>query len=325
MKPRVLITRAVFPEVVAHLEGAVELEVVDGDDTLPRDGLMARLADKHGVLTMLTERYDAEVLAAAPQLKVVANVAVGYNNIDLAACSAAGVMATNTPGVLDDTTADLAFALLMASARRLTSADRGVRGGRWLGWRLHDPWLGKDIHHATLGIVGFGRIGQALARRARGFEMKLLCHRRTPLTADEEAAAQVRWRPLDALLAESDFVVLLVPYSPVTHHLIGERELALMKPDAHLVNVARGGVVDDCALVAALREGRIGGAGLDVFEGEPALHPGFLDLDNVVLTPHIGSSTRATRLAMAMCAADNLLAALRGERPPNLLNPEVCA
>jgi gluconate 2-dehydrogenase len=323
MKPAVLVTREVFPEVVSHLAPHVDLEMCTGDDALPVEQLQERLAGKQGMMAMLTDRIDAAVLAAAPQLKVVSNVAVGYNNLDLSACTQAAVMATNTPGVLNETTADLAWALLMASGRRLVAADRWLREGNWKGWRLHDPWLGQDIHHATLGILGMGRIGQAVARRALGFEMNVIYHNRTPLPEVEAARINAHWVTQENLLRESDFLVLMVPYSPATHHLIGAEQLTMMKPTAHLINVARGGVVDDAALIETLRARRIAGAGLDVFEGEPAHNLGYLDLDNVTLTPHIGSSTRSTRLAMAMCAADNLLAALRGERPPNLLNPEV--
>jgi lactate dehydrogenase-like 2-hydroxyacid dehydrogenase len=231
-------------------------------------------------------------------------------------------MATNTPGVLDDTTADLAWALLMATARRLPAAERWLRNGEWKGWEFIQ-WLGTDVHHATLGILGMGRIGQTVARRALGFDMKVIYHKRTPLSAETQVACRATWVDKATLLRESDFLVLLLPYSPATHHTIGAAELALMKPTAHLINVARGGIVDDEALISALRQGRLSGAGLDVYEGEPKFNPGFLELDNVALTPHIGSSSRATRMAMAMTAADNLIAALAGQRPPNLLNPEV--
>jgi gluconate 2-dehydrogenase len=264
----------------------------------------------------------AEVIAAAPQLKAVCNFAVGYNNIDLAACTKAGVMATNTPGVLDDTTADLAWALLMATARRLPAAERWLRNGEWKGWQFIQ-WLGSDVHHATLGILGMGRIGQTVARRALGFDMKVIYHNRSRLSDEQEAAIRSTWVDKETLLRQSDFLVLLLPYSPATHHTIGAAELALMKPTAHLINVARGGIVDDEALISALRLRRLSGAGLDVFEGEPKFNPAFLELDNVALTPHIGSSSSATRMAMAMRAADNLIAALAGQRPPNLLNPEV--
>ncbi len=322
MKPRVLVSRAVFPEVIARLAGHFEVDDNQADVILGVDGLKARLAGKAGALTAATDPLTADVIAAAPSLKALCNFAVGYNNIDLAACTRAGVMATNTPGVLDDTTADLAWALLMASARRLPAAERWLRNGEWKGWEFVQ-WLGTDVHHATLGILGMGRIGQTVARRAWGFDMKVLYHKRTPLPAEQEAACRASWVDKETLLRESDFLVLLLPYSPATHHIIGAAELALMKPAAHLINVARGGIVDDEALIAALRGGRLAGAGMDVFEGEPKLNPGFLGLDNVALTPHIGSSSRSTRMAMAMTAADNLIAALGGQRPPNLLNPEV--
>ncbi len=323
MKQRILVSREVFPEVLERLRQHFEVDANQADVVLGVEGLKARLADKVGALTAATDALTAEVIAAAPGLKAVCNFAVGYNNIDLAACTRAGVMATNTPGVLDDTTADLAWALLMATARRLPAAERWLRNGEWNGWQFIQ-WLGSDIHHATLGILGMGRIGQTVARRALGFDMKVIYHNRTPLAADQEAAIRATWVAKETLLRESDFLVLLLPYSAATHHTIGAAELALMKPTAHLINVARGGIVDDEALISALRQRRLSGAGLDVFEGEPKFNPGFLELDNVALSPHIGSSSRATRMAMAMTAADNLIAALTGQRPPNLLNPEVC-
>ena len=322
MKPKILVAREVFPEVLERLRQHFEVDDNQADAVLGVEGLKARLADKAGALTAATDPVTAEVIAAAPQLKAICNFAVGYNNIDLAACSRAGVMATNTPGVLDDTTADLAWALLMATARRLPAAERWLRNGEWKGWQFIQ-WLGSDIHHATLGILGMGRIGQTVARRALGFDMKVIYHNRTPLAADQASAIRATWVDKETLLREADFLVLMLPYSPATHHSIGAAELALMKPTAHLINVARGGIVDDEALISALRQRRLSGAGLDVFEGEPKFNPGFLELDNVALTPHIGSSSAATRMAMAMTAADNLIAALSGHPPPNLLNPEV--
>jgi len=321
MKAKILVAREVFPEVLERLRQHFEVDDNQADVVLGVEGLKQRLADKAGALTAATDPVTAEVIAAAPSLKAVCNFAVGYNNIDLAACTRAGVMATNTPGVLDDTTADLAWALLMATARRLPAAERWLRNGEWKGWQFIQ-WLGSDVHHATLGILGMGRIGQTVARRALGFDMKVIYHNRTPLAADQEAAIRASWVDKQTLLREADFLVLLLPYSPATHHTIGAAELALMKPTAHLINVARGGIVDDEALISALRQRRLSGAGLDVFEGEPKFNPGYLELDNVALTPHIGSSSRATRMAMAMTAADNLIAALSGQRPPNLLNPE---
>jgi gluconate 2-dehydrogenase len=321
MKPKVLVTREVFDETLAFLARDCEVDSNQDDRALDPEALAGRLADKDGVMCALTDRIDAKLLARCPKLKAVANIAVGYNNIDLAACTVRGVMATNTPGVLDDSTADLAWALMLGAARRLTELERRVRAGEWTGWRLKQ-WLGVDVHHATLGIFGLGRIGQAIARRAAGFETKVLYHNRQRVAPEIERRCNARYASKEELLRQSDFVVLQVPYSPETHHMIGARELSLMKPTAILINSTRGGVVDDGALIAALRSGVIRAAGLDVFENEPRLNPGFLQLDNVVLMPHIGSSTEATRRAMAMTAARNLVAALAGAAPPNLLNPE---
>ncbi|MBI3526112.1 MAG: D-glycerate dehydrogenase [Betaproteobacteria bacterium] len=321
-QPKILIAREVFPEVLALLERHFEVDYHASDALLAPEQLTARLADKDGVLTMPTERIDAALLAACPRLRAVCNCAVGYNNIDLDACTRAGVMVTNTPGVLDDTTADFAWGLMLASARRIVAADQWLRARQWDGWK-YQGWLGQDLHHATLGILGMGRIGQAVARRAAGFEMRVIYHNRSHLPAEHEAQCRAKWVDKLTLLRESDFLVLMLPYSPATHHAIGAAELAQMKPTAYLINIARGGVVDDAALIEALQQRRIAGAGLDVFENEPALDPRFFALDNVVLTPHIGSASAATRLKMAMLAADNLIAALTGGTPPNLLNPTV--
>jgi gluconate 2-dehydrogenase len=320
-KPKILVTREVFDDTLDYLRG--HCTVIDNQADVPYapQALAAALAGCEGLMCALTDRVDAALLAAAPQLKAVANIAVGYNNIDVAACTARGVIATNTPGVLDDSTADLAWALMLGTARRITEVERRIRAGEWTGWRLKQ-WLGVDVHHATLGIVGMGRIGQAIARRALGFEMKVIYHNRQRLAPALEARCNAAYATLDELLAQSDFVVLQVPYSAQTHHLIGAAQIAKMKPGAILINSTRGGVVDDAALVDALRHGRLRGAGLDVYEHEPQLHPGFLGLDNVVLAPHIGSSTEATRRAMAMLAARNLVAALAGAMPPNVVNPE---
>jgi glyoxylate/hydroxypyruvate/2-ketogluconate reductase len=323
VRPRILCTRATFAEIIDELRERYDVEDNQQDDAPWRgDELRRRLADKDGVLTTGSDRIDAETLDAAPRLKAVCNVAVGYNNIDLAACSERGILATNTPEVLDDTTADTAWALLMAAARRVTEAERWLRAGNWKeGWR-HDRLLGQDVHHATLGIVGMGRIGQAMARRAGGFSMRILYHNRKRVSKSIERALGARYVSFERLLKQSDFVSLNLPYTPESHHLIGTRELALMKPTAVIVNAARGGVIDDAALVQALKERRIAAAGLDVFEGEPKLNPGFLDLDNVAMIPHIGSATRATRMKMNLLAVKNLTSALSGRRPPNLLNPE---
>lgn len=321
MKPRVLVTREVFDETLAYLAGHCEVESNQDDLALTPEALAQRAGDKDAVVCSLTDRIDAALIERAKKLRVVANIAVGYNNIDVPGCTARGILVTNTPGVLDDSTADLAWTLMLGAARRLTEVERYVRNGDWKGWRLKQ-WLGIDVHHATLGIVGMGRIGQAIARRAAGFEMRVLYHNRKRVDDSIERSLKATWASLDELLRESDFVVLQVPYSPDTHHLIGAAELAKMKPTAILVNSTRGGVVDDAALVEALKKGTLRAAGLDVFENEPKLNPAFLELDNVVLAPHVGSSTEATRRAMAMTAAKNAVAALTGARPPNLVNPD---
>jgi len=324
VKPKVLVTREVFDETLAYLGERCEVESNQGDVPFDPETLAQRLADKDGVVCCLTDRIDGKLLAGCPRLKVVANIAVGYNNIDLAACTARGVMVTNTPGVLDDSTADLAFTLMLATARRLTEAEAYVRAGLWHGWHLKQL-LGVDVHHATLGIIGMGRIGQVIAKRALGFEMRVIYHNRTRLAPAIEQRLNATWVTRDELLAQADFVVLQMPYAPQTHHLIGEAELKKMKPGAILINSTRGGVVDDAALIRALKNGTIRAAGLDVFEDEPKFNPGFHELKNVVLVPHIGSSTEATRRAMAMTAAKNAVAALTGGTPPNLLNPQVKA
>ena len=320
-KPRVLVTREVFDETLNYLRQ--HCEVLDNQRDVPYvpEALGKALADCDGMMCALTDKVDAALLAAAPRLKAVANIAVGYNNIDVPVCTARGVMATNTPGVLDDSTADLAWTLMLGTARRITEVERRIRNGEWTGWQLKQ-WLGVDVHHATLGIVGMGRIGQAIARRAFGFEMKVIYHNRKPIAPELERKCNATYVSFDELLMQSDFIVLQVPYSPQTHHLIGAAQLAKMKSSAILINSTRGGVVDDAALIAALKSGVIRAAGLDVYENEPKLNPEFLKLDNVVLAPHVGSSTEATRKAMAMLAAQNLVAALQGKLPPNLINPE---
>lgn len=321
MKPKILVTREVFDETLEYLGQHCQIESNQQDVQLEPGELARRLADKDGVMCCLIDRVDATLLAGLPQLKVVANIAVGYNNIDLAACTARGIMATNTPGVLDDSTADLAWTLMLGAARRVTELERRIRNGEWTGWRLKQ-WLGIDVHHATLGIFGMGRIGQAIAKRAAGFDMTVIYHNRNRVAPEIERRLNAAFVSKDELLQRADFVVLQVPYAPETHHMIGAAELKQMKPSAILINSTRGGVVDDLALIAALKGGVIRAAGLDVFENEPRLAPEFLALDNVVLMPHVGSSTEATRGAMAMTAARNLVAALTGAMPPNLLNPE---
>ena len=323
MRQKILIARAVFPDVIARLAERFDVESNQDDHIHSAAELAEKIRDKDAVYITGSERMSAELIAAAPRLKVICNMAVGYNNIDVDAATAAGVMVTNTPDVLNQTTADMAWALLMAAARRITESEHWLRAGQWKKWS-YDGMLGADVHGATLGIIGMGRIGQAIARRSIGFDMQVLYHNRSRLTPEQEAHANgARYASKEDLLRQADHVVLVLPYSPQSHHTIGAPELALMKPTATLVNIARGGIVDDVALIAALRAHRIAAAGLDVFENEPAFHPDFLGLSNVVLTPHIGSATEATRRAMAECAAANLVAALSGEIPPNLLNPGV--
>lgn len=325
MTQRILVARAIFPETLARLRAHFVVEDNPDDEVPTREQLLARLRDKDGVLTTGGERIDAALLDACPKLRAVCNMAVGYNNIDVPACTARGVVATNTPDVLTETTADLGFALMMAAARRMAEGERYLRDGRWTKWS-YDMLIGHDVHGSTLGILGMGRIGQAIARRgALGFGMKVIYHNRSRLAPEAEAPIGARWIDKATLLREADHLVLVLPYSAASHHTIGAAELAQMKPTATLTNIARGGIVDDAALAAALREGRIAAAGLDVFEGEPAVHPDLLSVPNVVLTPHIGSATLATRRAMADLAADNLIAALTGGTPPTPLNPEVLA
>ena len=318
-KPKIVITREVFDDAIDYLKQYCDVDANQADVPYTPEALAAKLAHSDGLMCALTDKVDAALLAKAPQLKAVANIAVGYNNIDVPACTARSIKVTNTPGVLDDSTADLAFALMLATARRITEVESYIRQGEWTGWRLKQ-WLGVDVHHATLGIIGMGRIGQAIAKRAHGFDMKVIYNNRKRVAADIEQRVNAAYVGFDDLLAQSDFVVLQMPYSPQTHHLMGAAQLAKMKPGAILINSTRGGVVDDKALVQALKTGVIRGAGLDVFEGEPKLDAGFLDLKNVVLVPHIGSSTEATRRAMAMTAAKNLVAALTGAVPPNWVN-----
>ena len=324
-KPKILIARAVFPEIIARLEQHFEVESNQADETWPRDRLIERLRDKEGAFTTGGDRIDAEVLAACPQLKICANMAVGYNNFDIAAMTAAGVLATNAPDVLTETTADFGFALLMATARRITESEHYLRAGQWTKWSF-DMFAGSDIHGATLGILGMGRIGQGIAKRgAHGFGMKVIYHNRSKLDAALEAECKASYVSKEVLLKTADHLVLVLPYSPASHHTIGAAELAQMKPTATLINIARGGIVDDSALAAALRNKTIAAAGLDVFEGEPKVHPDLLTVPNVVLTPHIASATLPTRLAMASLAADNLIAFFTGKKPLTPLNPAVLA
>ncbi len=328
MKPAILVCRRMFPEILERLGAHFQVEANQADDEWSRDELIARLQGKAGAFITSTNPIDVVVLERCPELRAVASISTGYNNIDVAACTARGVLASNAPDVLTETTADFGFALLMAAARRIGESERFLRRGEWTKWTI-DLFAGGDVHGTTLGILGMGRIGRAVARRgAHGFAMKVLYHNRSRLDAAAEAELGARYVDRATLLREADHLVIVVPYSAAAHHLVGAAELALMKPTATLVNIARGGIVDDVALAAALRAGRLAAAGLDVFEDEPAVHPDLLALDNVVLTPHIGSATVPTRQAMAALAVENMICMLdpaAGRAPPTLLNPELLA
>jgi glyoxylate reductase len=318
-RPRVLITRRI-PYVGIKLLGEfADVDIYEGDTSMPRGELLERVKGKDGLLSHLSDRIDREVMEADAELKVISTYAVGYNNIDVEEATRRGIMVTNTPGVLREATADLAWALLLACARRLPQSDRFVREGDFAGWGP-TLFLGHEVHGRTLGIVGMGDIGGAVARRAKGFDMKVLYHNRKRDPRDEELNAELV--SLDELLARSDYISLHVPLTPQTRHIIGEREVSLMKKNAILINTSRGEVVDEKALVRALKDNRIGGAGLDVYENEPRLTEGLSQLHNVVLTPHIGSGTYETRDKMAVMAAQNLIEVLKGDRPANLVNPQ---
>ncbi|RTQ31724.1 D-glycerate dehydrogenase [Variovorax sp. NFACC27] len=320
-KPKILVARAIFPETIERLSQQFEVESNQSDESWSKEQLIAKLQGKQGAFTTGSERIDAAVLDACPDLKICANMAVGYNNFDVDAMAARGVLGTNAPDVLTETTADFGFALLMATARRIAESEHFLRAGKWQKWSF-DMFAGSDIHGSTLGIIGMGRIGQGIARRgAHGFGMKVVYHNRSRLDAALEAECKASYVGKEELLKTADHVVLVVPYSPASHHTIGAAEIALMKPTATLINIARGGIVDDAALAVALREKRIAAAGLDVFEGEPKVHPDLLTVPNVVLTPHIASATVPTRRAMADLAADNLIAYFGGKGPLTPVTP----
>ena len=329
-RPRILVAIPVFAEVLTRLGEHFEVDAPCGTDLAidwTADALAARAQGAAGLLVASAPQVDAALLAACPSLRAGCSMAVGYNNIDLPACTAAGVLVSNAPDVLTETTADFGFALMMAAARRITESEHFLRAGRWTHWS-YDLFAGADVHGATLGVLGMGRIGQAIARRgALGFGMKVRYHNRSRLDPVAEQQLGASWLSKDDLLRQADHLVIVVPYSAASHHLVGAAELALMKPTATLTNIARGGVVDDAALAVALRERRIAAAGLDVFEGEPAVHPDLLTVPNVVLTPHIASASLPTRRAMAELAASNLVAVLgeAGSVPATALNPEVLA
>ena len=324
-KPRILVTRAIFQSVIDRLSAHFEVESNPDDVLWDRAELLRRMQGKVGVFATGTERMDPELLAQCPELKICANMTVGYNNFDLPAMTAAGVLGTNAPDVLTETTADFGFALLLATARRVTESEHFLRAGLWTRWS-YDMFSGAEVHGSTLGIIGMGRIGQAIARRAAfGFGVQVIYHNRSRLDAATEEACKARYVGKQELLQSADHVMLVVPYSAASHHTIGAAELALMKPTATLINLARGGIVDDGALAHALRERIIAAAGLDVYEGEPTVHPDLLTVPNVVLTPHIASATPGTRQAMADLAVDNLIAYLTQGKAVTPLNPEVLA
>ena len=322
MKHRILVSGHLTEDILSLLAQECDVRANGEDRPMERAELLEAVAAVDGYLSMITDAVDAELMDAAPRLRVVSNMAVGYNNIDVAAATARGIVVTNTPGILTEATAELAFALVLAAARRVVDLDRRTRAGEWTCWA---PllFLSREVSGKTLGVVGLGRIGRAVARRARAFGMRVLYHNRSRLDEAEERDLGVEYAERDDLLRTSDFVSLHVPLSGETRHLIGPRELGLMKPTAYLVNTSRGAVVDEAALVEALRKKRIEGAGLDVYENEPLLAPGLTALENVVLMPHVGSATVETRARMARMAAENLLSALRGERPAHVVNPEV--
>lgn len=319
-RPKVLATRKLFPKAQEILNANCDVEYWTNAERIPKDELLRRVTDKEGLVCLLTERVDDELLRAAPKLRIAANVAVGFDNIDLAECTRRGVVATNTPGVLDETTADFAWTLLMAVARRLIEADQLARSGKWTGWDL-DQLVGTDVWGKTLGIVGFGRIGRALARRAGGFQMKILYHDAVRAALDVEKSLHAEYRDLDHLLAHADFVSVHVPLLPETRGLFNVARFSHMKKTAFFINTSRGLVVEEAALVEALETGKIAGAALDVFENEPSIHPG-LRRPNVVLAPHIASASLETRTKMACIAAENVVALFKGQRPHHVLNPE---
>lgn len=320
-RSKVLATRSLFAAAKQILEADCQVEYWTDEETISRAELLRRVHDKEGLICLLTERVNEELLRAAPQLRIVANIAVGFDNIDLPQCTKAHVAATNTPGVLDETTADFAWTLLMSVARRLVEGEQLARSGKWKGWDLNQL-VGTDVWGKTMGIVGFGRIGRAMARRAAGFQMKVLYQDAVRAPLDVEKGFHAEYRDLNALLAEADFVSVHVPLLSETRGLFDAARFARMKPTAFFINTSRGAVVDEAALVHALEAGKIAGAALDVHENEPVIHPG-LRRANVVLSPHMASASLETRTKMACMAAENVVALFEGKRPPNILNPEV--
>lgn len=322
MKPAILVTKRIYPEAIEYLKQRAEVDYADTDDGLSAEELAERVRGKRAVVSQLTDRFSAEVLARLDGVRIIANVAVGFDNIDIPAATRAGILVTHTPDVLTDTTADFAFTLLLAAARRVVEGHHYVHSGQWTKWRI-DLLVGQDIHHRTLGIFGMGRIGQAVARRAGGFSMRILYHDAVRAPEPVEKELGLEYAAAERLLRESDFVSLHVPLLPETRHMIGAEQFRMMKPTAILVNTSRGPVVDEAALAEALEQRVIASAGIDVFEREPHVHPTLLKLENVVLAPHIASASVDTRRQMSMMAAENAIAGIEGRRPPNLLNREL--
>jgi len=322
MKPKVLVTRRISEQPIAELKRYAQVTIHPEDRPMTAQEIMAELPGKLGLLSMSVDPVTADLLEAGKDLKIVANYAVGYNNIDLSAATRLKIAVANTPDVLTDTTADLTLALILGVARRLAEGDRFVRAGKWVGWKP-ELLLGRDVFGKTLGIVGLGRIGLAVAKRAIGFDMRILYTDVKQADPRIEERARAEYRSLPGLLGEADYVTLHLPLTPETTHLIGREQLRIMKKSAFLINASRGPVVDEKALVEILQEGGIAGAGLDVFEEEPRVSPELLRMENVLLQPHIGSATWETREKMAWVAVNNILAVIRGEVPPTLLNPEI--
>lgn len=320
-KPKVYSTHQLFEEARKILDAECEVQYWTDSERPPRDEVLRRVKDKEGLVCLLTEKVNEEFLRSAPKLRIASNVAVGYDNIDVDACTKRGIAVTNTPGVLDETTADFAWTLLMTIARRVAEGELLARSGNWKGWNL-DQLCGADVWGKTLGIVGFGRIGRSVARRASGFQMKIIYTDAVRVSEEVEKSLNAEFRDMNSLLAESDFISLHVPLLPETRGLFDAPKLFRMKPTAFLINTSRGPVVEEAALVAALENNKIAGAALDVFENEPFIHPG-LKRPNVVLTPHIASASIETRTKMALMAANNIVAVFKGRRPPNLLNPDI--
>lgn len=321
-KPKVYVTREIPQKGLDLLARECEVVVNPEDRALSREEIMEQMEGAQGLISLLSDPIDGEVIKSNPDLKIISNYAVGYNNIDVKTATERGIMVTNTPGILTETTADLTFALLMAVARRIVESDKFTRAGKFKGW-APKLMLGTDIYGKTIGIIGFGRIGQAVARRARGFGMKILYYKRNPLSSEEETKLAAKYCEFEDLVKEADYITINAPLNDSTYHLFNKDVFKMMKDSAILVNAGRGPIVDESALVDALKSGEIAGAGLDVYEEEPEVHPGLIDLDNVVLTPHTGTGSVETRDKMAVMAVENLLAGLKGERPEHIVNPEV--